>query len=325
MKIDEVVRHYEKDLDAVKQFIQRELELYVSPFADVTRHIIAGGGKRLRPLLVIISMDLCGLRTEKSSSPAAVIEFIHTASLLHDDVLDHASLRRGRKSANRIWGNQTSILVGDYLYSRAFELIVNCMSPAVQRLMARATMSMVEGETIQLVKSSHIGISEEEYLGIIEKKTAVLMSAACAAGAMLAGAPQERVDALGYFGAEIGLAFQLTDDTLDYMAEESVFGKSPGMDLKEGKITLPLIRAYGCADPPEQSLLETLVLKGGAISMEDLAAVNALINKYQGIDYALAKARDHVEKATKALAGFEESLPKEALFSIARHVVERQR
>ncbi|HPX11073.1 MAG TPA: polyprenyl synthetase family protein, partial [Syntrophales bacterium] len=229
MEIQEILRAYEGDLKEVETILDDNERSYVDLIPDISGYIIRSGGKRLRPLLLMIASDLCGYGGERRYAIAAAIEFIHTASLLHDDVIDHADTRRGKKAANRVWGNSATVLVGDYLYSRSFKMIIDDGDPRIQSLLSTTTLLMVEGETSQLIATGNLDITEEEYLSIIEKKTALLISAACASGALLADLPDASVNALGAFGRSLGNAFQVTDDILDYMGDEKEFGKAMGM------------------------------------------------------------------------------------------------
>ncbi|MBW2649934.1 MAG: polyprenyl synthetase family protein [Deltaproteobacteria bacterium] len=321
MEIQDVFQHYVDDMRAVEDLIEESQRSYVHLIPEITDHIIKSGGKRLRPLLLVISSDLCGYRGDRQFPLASVMEFIHTASLLHDDVIDHAVIRRGKPSANSIWGNSVSVLVGDYLYSTSFKVLAEDGDQSVQKLLATTTSSMAEGEIIQLAKCGDINITEKEYFSIIEKKTAILISAACAIGAILAKAPESEVKALARFGMRLGTAFQLTDDTLDYVAREDDFGKTIGMDLKEGKITLPLIRTFKECDPNEKKIIERAVEDTGEDYIEEVAS---LINKYGGIKYSLDKADSLIEEGKAFLEIFRDSTPRKGFFAIADYVVERK-
>lgn len=242
MNMTDVLRRYEPDLKQVEEHLGKYLHSEVPFIPQVINHLITSGGKRFRPLMLLASADLCGYRGERRYPLSAVIEFIHTATLLHDDVVDGAETRRGKPSANNVWGNAAVVLVGDFLYSRSFTLMTRDGDLAIIKLISETTNTMAEGEVFQLLKCGDVGITEEDYFTLIEKKTAVLIAAACAVGGLTAGTTLDRVEALRGFGHAMGLAFQLTDDTLDYVAAEKEFGKAIGMDIKEGKITLPLIR-----------------------------------------------------------------------------------
>jgi len=321
MDIQDVFKHYTDEMGMVEGLIRKQQSSYVHLIPDIADHITGSGGKRLRPLLLIISSDLCGYKGDRRLSLASVMEFIHTASLLHDDVIDHAVIRRGKPSANSIWGNSASVLVGDYLYSSSFGILAEDGDQTVQKLLATTTSSMAEGEIIQLAKCGDINATEKEYFSVIEKKTAILISAACAIGAILAKATESEIQALARFGMRLGTAFQLTDDTLDYVAREDGFGKTIGMDLKEGKITLPLIRTFKACDPDEKKIIGKAVENTEEDHIEE---VTSLIDKYEGIKYSLEKADRLIEEGKAFLEVFEDSIPKEGLLAIADYVVERK-
>ncbi|TFG37996.1 MAG: polyprenyl synthetase family protein, partial [Syntrophobacterales bacterium] len=286
MEMQEVFSLYEGNLRRVEQYLESQQHSYIQLIPEIANHIINSGGKRLRPLLLLIASDLCGYKGERCYSLAAVMEFIHTASLLHDDVIDRADKRRGRDVANRVWGNSASVLVGDYLYAKAFKMLADDEDPAVQKLLSTITTTMVEGEISQLVKTRSIDTTEKEYLSVIEKKTAVLISASCAVGALLAKAPESDIEALARFGMRLGMAFQLTDDALDYVASEEEFGKTIGKDLKEGKVTLPLVGVYKKSSQSERELIKKTV-EGEEVLETDIAEIVAIINKYGGIEHTL--------------------------------------
>lgn len=322
MQLQDIAAAYEHDLAIVESFLEKEQNSYVKLIPDISRHIIMSGGKRIRPLLLMISADLFGYRGDGRYPLATVIEFIHTASLLHDDVIDHASMRRGKASANRVWGNAASVLVGDYLYATAYRLLTELNNQTVQRLVSWATTTMVEGETIQLMKSGDVNITEEEYLSITEKKTAVLMAAACALGAVLAEAPESSVDVMTRFGMKLGVTFQVTDDTLDYIGIEEEFGKTIGMDIMEGKMTLPLIWSLRQCPPEEGDRIKTIVA-GKTAGEAEVIEIARFIKAYGGIDYALERAGRFVQEAKDLLAPFPDSFPKKALLSLSDHLLNR--
>ncbi len=294
----------------------------VTLIPEISDHLINSGGKRFRPLLLLIAAELCGYKGERRYPLSAVIEFIHTATLLHDDVIDHAETRRGKPSANRVWGNSASVLVGDFLYSKSFQLLSEDGDLAIINLLSNTTNIMSEGEVLQLQKCGDIDMTEKDYLSVIEKKTAVLISAACAVGALLSKTSEAKIEALARFGMRVGMAFQLTDDTLDYMAAEEEFGKAIGMDLKEGKITLPLIHALKKCNPEEKKRIKAAV-RSGAADGSDIGEITALIGKYKGVDYALQKARSYIEEAKTFLEPFEDSEAKRALVTISDYIIDR--
>lgn len=321
MEIQDVFQQYMDEMKAIETLIESRMRSYVQLIPEISDHIIKGGGKRLRPLLLIISSDLCGYGGDRRFPLASVMEFIHTASLLHDDVIDHAVIRRGRPSANSIWGNSASVLVGDYLYASSFNVLAEDGDQSIQKLLSITTSAMAEGELIQLARCGDVNTSEREYFSVIEKKTAILISAACAIGAILAQAPEEEVEALTKFGMRLGTAFQLTDDTLDYVAREDDFGKTIGMDLKEGKITLPLIRTFKKCTPEEKARIEKVVQDRGDTSVQEVVS---LIDAYGGIDYSLERAGRLIEEGKSFLGIFGDSTAKKALLAIADYVIQRK-
>ncbi len=323
MQIQNILQRYGDDLKIVEEYLEKNYSSYIQIIPEVTDYIINSGGKRFRPLLLMISSDLCGYAGERRYSMAAVTEFLHTASLLHDDIIDHADTRRGQTAANNVWGNSVSVLVGDFLYSQAFKLMIEDGDPSLQKVLTSAAITMVEGETAQLTKCNDINITEEEYNSFIERKTAVLVSAACATGAVLAKAPQTTVDLLTNFGIKLGIAFQVTDDTLDYVATKEEFGKAIGMDFKEGKVTLPLIWTLKKCSPDEKGIVEK-TLESKNISNNNIKEITSLINKYEGVDYALNKAGEYIKEAKLFLESFEDSAPKDALLAISDYIVERK-
>jgi octaprenyl-diphosphate synthase len=323
MQIQDVFSAYKDDLQQIEQHLDKYITSEVKLIPEVSRHLIDSGGKRFRPLLLLISSRLCGYQGLHRFPLAAVIEFIHTASLLHDDVIDQATIRRGRTSANNIWGNAASVLVGDFLYSKAFKLMSEIGNIDVIRLISKITNIMSEGEVFQLMKCGDINISEEEYLSIIQKKTAVLISAACASGAILGSALPSKIEGLEQFGYKIGMAFQITDDTLDYMAKEEDFGKSIGKDLEEGKMTLPLIYALRQCTGPEREKMKELIARKENNSQATQEIIS-LIHKYQGIDYSLQSAKKLIADAQSQLNIFAGCPEKNQLSAVAEYILNRR-
>lgn len=322
MNIQDVFNRYQADLQQVEGYMAAALRSDVSLIPQVSQHLIGSGGKRFRPLLLMASASLCGYEGERRQPLAAVIEFIHTATLLHDDVIDNADMRRGRTAANHVWGNAASVLVGDFLYSEAFQLMAKYGSLEIIKVLARATNLMAEGEVFQLVKRGDPEISEKEYLAIIEKKTSHLISAACAVGALLADAPEEKVGALSRFGLNLGFAFQIVDDALDYTAKEEEFGKAIGKDLDEGKMTLPLIRTLSRCSEEERQRIRAVVTDP-ARNETSLLAVFELIRRDDGIDYAMKMARTYIDDGKRELAIFSDQAPLQDLLTLADYVTER--
>ncbi|HYA14532.1 MAG TPA: polyprenyl synthetase family protein [Syntrophales bacterium] len=323
MQIQDVFRSYGDDLKSVEEHMEMYLRSEVHLIPEVIHHLIGSGGKRFRPLLLLATSALCGYKGEKRYPLSAVIEFIHTATLLHDDVIDAAETRRGKISANNVWGNAASVLVGDFLYSKSFKLMTEHGNLAIIKLLSTTTNTMSEGEVFQLVKCGDINITEKEYLTIIEKKTATLISAACAVGGILGNASDSQIEALTRFGMRLGSAFQITDDTLDYVAKEEEFGKAIGKDIEEGKITLPLIRAFKKCKPEEKNMIKQAV-ENKEKDAQLIADILSIINRYDGINYSLNKAKAYIGEGKEYLESFEDSEPKASLLAISEYIVERR-
>jgi octaprenyl-diphosphate synthase len=322
MQIQDVFSAYKNDLQQVEKYLNKHITSEVKLIPEVAHHLIDSGGKRFRPLLLLICSGLCGYRGDHRYPLAAVMEFIHTATLLHDDVIDQAIIRRGKTSANNIWGNAASVLVGDFLYSKSFTLMTEIENIAILKMMSEVTNIMSEGEVFQLMKCGDVNLTEEEYLTIIEKKTAVLISAACASGAILGSASPEKIDALAQFGRNIGMAFQITDDTLDYIAKKQEFGKSIGKDLEEGKMTLPLIYALKKCTAEERKNIRKLIVRK-KVSQKALRDILSLIQKYKGIDYSLKCAEKFINNAQTNLDLFSDSVEKNQLQAVAEYILSR--
>jgi octaprenyl-diphosphate synthase len=322
MQIQDVFSAYKEDLQEVEKYLNRHITSEVKLIPEVSHHLIGSGGKRFRPLLLLICAGLCGYKGNNRFPMAAVMEFIHTATLLHDDVIDQAIIRRGKTSANNIWGNAASVLVGDFLYSKSFTLMTEIENIAILKMMSEVTNVMSEGEVFQLMKCGDVKMTEEEYLTIIEKKTAVLISAACACGTILGSASEEQISALTQFGRNIGMAFQITDDTLDYMAKEKEFGKSIGKDLEEGKITLPLIYALKKCTAKERKIIKELMVRKKA-SQKAVRQILGFIQKYNGIDYSLKCAANFISDAKARLNLFPECVEINQLHAVAEYILSR--
>ncbi len=319
----EAARAYAKPgMAEVDRLIRRRLGSDVMLVNQVAEHIVSGGGKRLRPMLVLLAAEAAGYRGVQHHQAAAVIEFIHTATLLHDDVVDESDLRRGRKTANAVFGNAASVLVGDYLYSRAFQLMVELERMRIMQVMADTTNQIAEGEVLQLMHIGNPDTDEAAYLRVIERKTAVLFAAATRLGALLAGADEAARQRFHDYGMALGYAFQIADDVLDYSADEAALGKHLGDDLAEGKATLPLIHAMLHADAATRARLRGIVEEGDVSAMpEVLAAIDAT----GGIAYSRSRAEDYARDAEHALEGFVENDALAALRGLARYAVRRDR
>ncbi|MEJ7745973.1 MAG: polyprenyl synthetase family protein [Luteimonas sp.] len=309
-----------EDMAAVDALIRRRLASDVVLVNQVAEHIVAGGGKRLRPMLLLLVARALGHIGPDAHQLAAVVEFIHTSTLLHDDVVDESDLRRGRKTANALWGNAASVLVGDFLYSRSFQMMVELDRMEVMRLLADTTNAIAEGEVLQLLHVRNPDTDEAAYLRVIERKTAVLFAAATQLGALLAGADAATQQRLYDYGMQLGYAFQIADDVLDYSADEIDLGKHLGDDLAEGKATLPLIHAMAHADAATRLRLRNIVEHGEVDALPDaLAAIRAT----GGLEYSRQRAGEYARAAEDALDGLDENPALAALRGLARYAVDR--
>jgi octaprenyl-diphosphate synthase len=323
MQIKDVFSAYKDDLQQVEKCINDNVHSEIKLIPEVAQHLISSGGKRFRPLLLLICARLCGYKGENRFPMATVMEFIHTATLLHDDVIDQASIRRGKTSANQIYGNAISILVGDFLCFKSYTLMTGIGNLDILRLISEMGDIMSEGEVFQLSKCGDINLSEQEYFNIIEKKTAVLISASCASGSILSSASREKINALKQFGRNAGMAFQITDDILDYMAEGEDFGKSIGKDLEEGKITLPLIFAIKQSTNEEKNKIKGIITSQKR-SKKAAREILMLIKKYKGIDYSFQIASGYISEAKSQLNIFKESTEKDHLNTVADYILSRK-
>ncbi len=300
-------------LENVSQTIKFKLASEINLIHKMTSHHLKSGGKRIRPLLTLGSARLCGYKEgNRDINLAACVELIHNATLLHDDVIDNSDLRRGIKTANSLWGNQSSILVGDYLLSRCFEMMVEDGSAEVLKLLAATSSTIAQGEVLQLEHKGEIDLLEDTYFNIINMKTAALFSAATKVGACIANKSKKEKDALESYGKNLGLAFQIADDALDYFAKDIFFGKKIGKDFYEGKTTLPLIIIFQRANKEERSFLKELFKKEKR-NEDDLSETLALINKYKAVQVSLKRAEYFVNVAYDSLGIFEDSIEKKVL------------
>jgi octaprenyl-diphosphate synthase len=322
--LQNVLLEYKYDMELMERRIHESIGTEVPLIQEVSTYILGSGGKRFRPLLLLLSARLCGYHDHSAEYVlGGVVEYLHTASLLHDDVVDEAKIRRGRTSANSLWGNQASILVGDYLYSKALYHAVRLENQRVMNVLSETTTAMSEGEVLQLTNISNIDITEADYFRLVDCKTGVLISAACRLGAIISKAPLSQEDALTAYGKKLGLAFQITDDTLDYAADPSQLGKTLGKDLAEAKVTLPLIYLMRKADTHERAALQT-ILQADEVKAEDLTYTLGLMEKYGSVTEALTRAQTLSDEAKAVLKVFPDSLPRRALAALADYVVQRE-
>jgi len=310
------------DLQAVNKAILERMQSPVALIPQLAGHLIAAGGKRLRPMLTLASAQLLDYQGDKHIGLAACVEFIHTATLLHDDVVDKSDLRRGQESANSIWGNEASVLVGDFLFSRSFELMVQADSLKIMEILSHASSVIAEGEVLQLITANDIETTQSSYLEVIQAKTAQLFAAACHVGGLVAGSTPAQEDALQSYGNNLGIAFQLIDDALDYSAKQAELGKAVGDDFRDGKLTLPVILAIARGDADEKAFWkrtqEDQVFNDG-----DLEHALNLLNKHNTIDDTVTRAREYGDKAIRDLDCFADSQAKAALKGIVQFCIER--
>lgn len=310
------------DLGAVDEFIRRRLSSDVELINELANHIVSGGGKRLRPLTVLLASRAAGYDGQAGEhvNLAAVVEFIHTATLLHDDVVDGSERRRGSKTANALWGNAPSVLVGDFLYSRAFQMMVEVGRMRVMGVLADATNAVAEGEVLQLMLCNDPDTTEERYFAVIERKTARLFEAAARLGAVVTGRSREEEDVLGAYGLNLGIAYQLVDDVLDYSADPTQTGKNLGDDLAEGKATLPLIHARDHARSDQAQVLRQAIERGGT---ESLSTVLAAIEQTGALGYVHERARGYADAAREAAQTLPVSPYRDAMLALADFTIER--
>jgi octaprenyl-diphosphate synthase len=321
--MEQILKLIEDDLKKLEVSIDQLVSTRVGFIREIVNYIVKSGGKRIRPILVMLSSKLCGYEGDKHITYSAIIEFIHTSTLLHDDVVDNAKTRRGASTANTIWGNEASVLVGDFLYTKSFELMAEGDNFEIVKTMAHTTKQLSEGEILELLKTSDVSTTEEDYFEIIGNKTAVLFSVACEIGAILGNIDGEKRLSLKEYGHNLGMAFQLTDDMLDYNSYDEVLGKKVGTDLKEGKITLPLIFAMNAATEKEKAFVKKVVEKS-SITLKDFDRIRTIIEKYDGIKYTSDKAMEYTTAAINCLNAFESSPFKDALLELPEYVHKRK-
>ncbi len=329
-KFSDIFSSLNSDLEKINEIIIKHSQGEAELISDIAKHIILPGGKRVRPILTILSSRICQYNNNYNHhyNLAAAVELIHTATLLHDDVVDNGSLRRGKKTANSIWGNKASILVGDYLLSTAFQLMVKSNSIKVLDLLSNTSRIMSDGEVMQLINSSDIDITEKKYTQIISQKTAILFAAATSVGAIISKADQEKERALYDYGINLGIAFQIMDDILDYSSSSNVFGKEIGNDFFEGKVTLPIIITYKRANNSEKQKIKEIFsqnLMSDAKDQDLLQEIIFLIRKYDALNIAKSKALSYHQKALDDLGIFPDSEAKEMLISLLDYAIGRKK
>ncbi len=310
------------DLEKIEAELSENLKPYLDLVSDVARHILFAGGKRLRPLLLVLSARLCGYNEDYAKTVSTALEYLHAATLLHDDIIDDAVLRRGKTVAHSVYGNAITVLVGDFLLARALAICADSGKIKVIHIISDLTENMSTGEVHQLMRKGDVSLTEDEYLEVIRRKTAVLFQAACTVSAVIADAPEEKEKALSDFGYHLGIAFQMADDLFDYTMDTAALGKEVGADLREGKLTLPVIHALKQANPADRDEM-IKIIKNEAFTVDEFNVLVDLLKKNDGITYTEKKAEFCIEKAKEALSVFEPSKTKDSLIDIANYALAR--
>lgn len=326
MKLSEIIEVITPDLEQVEKELEENIGSFVSLVTDMSKYILGSGGKRLRPSVLLLSSGTCGLVDGKGRIASAVaIELIHTATLLHDDVVDDANIRRGKEASNIVWGSKASVLVGDFMLARALGLMASCGSLEVIKTITDAAAKLAEGQVFEvMVAKNMVEVSEEICFDIIRNKTASLIESCGQVGAILAGANGRIKEALGNYGFNLGIAFQLTDDALDYSATAEEFGKEIGQDLSERKMTLPLVYALREASTREKSRVVD-ILRNDGFRDEEFGFIMAVVEKYKGVQQTKKLAKEFADKAKYAISGFSDNRCKKSLDSLADYVAERKK
>jgi octaprenyl-diphosphate synthase len=321
--LQKILRFAEEDLARVELEIRQQLNSEVDQIGEIGRYLLLSGGKRIRPILLLLTAKLAGYSGTRIFPLSAMVEFMHTATLLHDDVIDHSHLRRGYPTVHSQWGSALSILVGDFLYAKAMALVVDDGDPLILKEITRVTMMMTEGQVMETIKTGDTSLTKAEYWQIIQQKTAALFGACCYIGGVLSSLPAERSEGLRRFGITFGSAFQLVDDALDFIGKEQRLGKPVGSDLREGKVTLPVIVTLQHASPDESALIVRFI-RGDDRSPEAFQHIVALIQRYNGIEYTLREAERFVEQAELELQGFADNPAYDLLMELADFIVKRE-
>ncbi len=319
----EILPMVEKDLKEIEIALADNLNPYLDLVSDVAGHILFAGGKRLRPLLMVLSARICGYKGNYDKIFSTTFEYLHAATLLHDDLVDGAKLRRGKPVANSIWGNSTAVLVGDFLLARGLSIAAATGKLKVIKVIAGVTESMSQGEIHQLMRKGALDLTEAEYMEIIRRKTAVLFEGACRISAFMANASKREEKAVSGYGYNMGMAFQMADDLLDYTLDTRALGKEVGADLKEGKLTLPVIYALKEADRNDRLRMKAII-QNKTFSVPDFKLLIKLLEKYGGIAYTKERAKNHIEKAKKTLLVFKPSKTRRILEYIADYALSRK-
>lgn len=319
-----LIARLQPDIDKVNLYLEENLKSHVPLISEVNQHILVGGGKRLRALLFVLCSRLGGDSGEKAYYFSSIFEYLHAATLLHDDVIDNANVRRGKASANTIWGNSPSVLVGDFLLAKSFSLAVETKSLKILEVLSETTRRMAEGMVLELIHSHNLNVPEETYREILINKTAILISAACQTGAIWGKSSEEEAEALAQYGMEMGIAFQLVDDLLDYTSTQEDFGKPVGNDFKEGKITLPLIHTLKNSPDQDRNNIKEISRKD-QFSDEDFRSIFYLVKDHGGLDYTREKAMEAKDKAKGFIQIVKSSENRQILMDLADYVIERKK
>ena len=318
-----ILTENKEDLDEIENQLAENLKPYLDLVSEVAHHILFAGGKRLRPLLLVLAAKLCDYRDQYAKTVASAMEYLHAATLLHDDIIDDAILRRGQKVAHSLYGNAVTVLVGDFLLARALAICADSGKIKVIHIISNLTENMSTGEVHQLMRKGDVTLTEDEYLEVIRRKTAILFQAACTVSAVIADATEKKEKALSDYGHNLGIAFQMIDDLFDYTMDTADLGKEVGADLREGKLTLPVIHALKKADSADRDQM-VKIIQNEDFTVDEFKTLVALMKKNDGIDYTLKKAAAYVEKAKEALSVFEASKTRDSLFDIADYTLARQ-
>ncbi|MCP3874146.1 MAG: polyprenyl synthetase family protein [Desulfobacteraceae bacterium] len=319
----QIIEQVAPDLEKVEIALEHHLNPNLDLVKEIASHLLFSGGKRLRPLLMIHSARLCGYNEGYEIQFSTIFEYLHAATLLHDDVVDEADIRRGKKAAHTKWSAPKVVLTGDFLLARALNIAAKTKEPDIISVIAKITQDMSQGEIDQLNKKGKLDLSEDEYLNVIERKTAVLIQGACQSGAILAKALKEKEDALNQYGYHLGMAFQMADDLLDYTASAQELGKNPGADMREGKLTLPLIHSLANATIEDKDWMEKAI-KAESFDQDQFEKLTEKLYSYKGIKYTQDRAKDHVKKAKACLDSFDACQSKQLLCLIADYSIERK-
>ena len=318
-----ILSRVKDDLVKIETALAENLDPYYDLVAEIAHHILFSGGKRLRPLLTILCARLCGYNGDNTEKFSTIFEYLHAATLLHDDLVDGAAMRRGRPVAHSVWDNPTAVLVGDFLLARALSIASETGKTRIIKVIAGITENMSQGEIQQLYRKGAVDLSEEEYLEVIRRKTAVLFQGACRVSAILADVSENRETSLSDFGLHLGLAFQMADDLLDYTVDSETLGKLVGADLREGKLTLPVIYALNRANDGDRDRM-IRIIQNEDFSVEEFENLITLLHRYEGIAYTRKTAAGHIQRARQAISIFEDSQAKEILLDIADYALARK-